>query len=135
MRFSKLSKRFGPILGARYQVPVRIYSERQAIRIAVSDPKKLWTFQKRPPDRRSVITHFGCLVVLRYVCVTIPPYFKISSFVRKQFLNIPTNLQIIYFNAQPPQKGKIYLPCSPFDQCRVEAILVVDRNDDYSQTK
>ena len=28
-----------------------------------------------------------------------------------------------------PQKDKIYWPCSPFAQCRVDAILVVDRND------
>ena len=51
MRFSKLSKCFGPILGARLQVPFRIYSERsrQAIRIAVSDLKKFWDFLERAP--------------------------------------------------------------------------------------
>ena len=51
MRFSKLSKCFGPILGARFQVPFRIYSERsrQAIRIAVSDLKKFWDFLETAP--------------------------------------------------------------------------------------
>ena len=50
-----------------------------------------------------------------------PPYFEISSFVRKQFLKLSTHLQIICFNAQPPQKRKIYWPSSPFDQRRVDA--------------
>ena len=49
MRFSKLSKRIGPILGARFQVPFRIYSERQAIRIAVSCLKKFWDFPETAP--------------------------------------------------------------------------------------
>ena len=41
MCFSKLSKRFGSILGARFQVPF--------IRIAVSGLKKLWDFPETAP--------------------------------------------------------------------------------------
>ena len=49
MCFSKLSKRFGPILGGCFQVPFGIYSERQAIRIAVSGPEKLWDLPETAP--------------------------------------------------------------------------------------
>ena len=43
----------------------------------------------------SKVGRFPTLTDFRYVWVTILPYFKISSFVRQQFVKISTHLQII----------------------------------------
>ena len=64
MRISKLSKRFGPILEARFQVPFRIYNERQAIPANRSfGPEKVFGLSRNgPSDRTLGARGFSCAV-------------------------------------------------------------------------